>query len=60
MATIYQRNMNKIDPSKIENIFDTVNECFIPIDEKNLDYQKVLKYCSDLGITIYDLDPFPG
>lgn len=60
MSTLYQRNMSSINPAVIVNIWDTINLWFIGIDPNNPNYKKVLDYCSGLGITIYDLDPFPG
>ena len=60
MATLYQKNMNKIDTTKIDNIFDTINMCFIPLDNRSPYYKNVLDYCSELGITINDLDIYPG
>lgn len=58
MSTLYQRNMNQFDPSKIENFFDTVRRCFIPYYEKNPDFKKVEQYCADQGITLMDFDIF--
>ena len=55
MSTQYQRVMS-IDGSTIACIYDTVSTGFIPLDDRNPSYQKVLAYCAGLGITINDLD----
>ena len=60
MATLYQKCMSSIDPTKIVSIYDTVNKSFIPIDDRNPDYQRVLAYLVANNITIYDLDLYTG
>lgn len=60
MTTLYQKNMNRFDNTKIENIFDTINLCFIPLDERSPFYQKVQKYLNDNNLTIDQLDVYQG
>lgn len=56
MFTIYKKNMNSFNPMEVDNIFDTVNKCFIPLDERNNDYKRVLQYLADNNLTVDQLD----
>ena len=56
MATLYQRNMQMANPAEIENIFDTVNLWFIPIEPRNREYKKVLAYLAANELMLMDLD----
>ncbi|HEV2917606.1 MAG TPA: hypothetical protein VGW78_07735 [Candidatus Babeliales bacterium] len=58
MATLYQKNMNILNPGVIDNVFDTVNKCFIPIDGRSPFYQNVLAYLKENNLTIDQLDVY--
>ena len=52
---MYKRNINSMT-NELENIFDDEKKCFIPLDEKNVDYKKVLQYLQENNLTIDQLD----
>lgn len=50
--------MNILNPGVIDNVFDTVNKCFIPIDGRSPFYQNVLAYLKENNLTIDQLDVY--
>lgn len=55
---MYQKHLDI--KGQIENIFDDVKNCWIPLDPSNTDYQAVLTYCTENNITIDDLPLYEG